>query len=59
MLCRYSRQMLVPCIGLDGQVLLSQSSVLVIGAGGIGSTVLMYLAGDKSNLYRAKSTMND
>mmetsp|Transcript_30962 Transcript_30962/g.29575 ORF Transcript_30962/g.29575 Transcript_30962/m.29575 type:complete len:535 (-) Transcript_30962:3-1607(-) len=45
LISRYSRQMLVPCVGLDGQVLLSQSSVLVIGAGGIGSTVLMYLAG--------------
>jgi adenylyltransferase/sulfurtransferase len=40
---RYSRQMFI--IGVSGQEQLQQSSVLVIGAGGIGSTVLYYLAG--------------
>jgi ThiF family len=44
---RYSRQMIVPSIGLNGQVVLSSSSVLVVGAGGIGSTVLLYLAGNE------------
>jgi adenylyltransferase/sulfurtransferase len=42
---RYSRQMLVSQFGTDGQNIISNSSVAVIGAGGIGSTVLLYLAG--------------
>jgi molybdopterin/thiamine biosynthesis adenylyltransferase len=37
--------MILPSIGIDGQIVLSKSSVLVVGAGGIGSTVLLYLAG--------------
>lgn len=37
--------MILPSIGIDGQKVLSTSSVLVVGAGGIGSTVLLYLAG--------------
>ena len=37
--------MILPSIGIDGQTVLSKSSVLVVGAGGIGSTVLLYLAG--------------
>lgn len=43
---RYSRQMLVPQFGgVQGQALLSNCKILVVGAGGIGSTVIMYLAG--------------
>lgn len=38
--------MVVPSIGMSGQDQLSRSSILVVGAGGIGSTVLLYLAGD-------------
>lgn len=41
---RYSRQMLLPEIGVSGQLNISSSKVAVVGAGGIGSTVLMYLA---------------
>jgi adenylyltransferase/sulfurtransferase len=42
---RYSRQLLLQDgFGTDGQKKLLSSSVLVVGAGGIGSTVLMYLA---------------
>lgn len=41
---RYHRQLIVPGIGESGQEMLKKSSVLVIGAGGLGSPVLMYLA---------------
>ena len=42
---RYSRQMLLPQININGQLALSNASVIIIGAGGIGSTVVAYLAG--------------
>lgn len=43
---RFSRQMLVPKFnGMEGQLRLGSTSVLIVGAGGIGSTVIMYLAG--------------
>jgi molybdopterin-synthase adenylyltransferase len=41
----YSRQEVLPEIGPERQRALSQSKVLVIGAGGLGSPLLMYLAG--------------
>ncbi len=41
---RYSRHLLVPEVGLDGQRKLKASSVLVIGTGGLGSPVALYLA---------------
>jgi len=41
---RYSRQILIKEIGNDGQKKLSQSSVFVAGAGGLGSPILTYLA---------------
>jgi len=41
---RYARHISLPQVGLEGQRLLNQSSVLVIGAGGLGSPVLLYLA---------------
>ena len=41
---RYSRHLLIPEIGLEGQQRLKGSSVLVIGTGGLGSPVSMYLA---------------
>lgn len=40
----YDRQMRVPEIGLDGQIALKQSCVLVVGAGGLGCPALQYLA---------------
>jgi adenylyltransferase/sulfurtransferase len=63
---RYCRQIVLPEIGLEGQERISKSKVLVVGAGGLGSPCLMYLAGagvgeigiidgdlvDTSNLHR-------
>lgn len=42
---RYSRQLCLPQIGKQGQKKLLQSRVLVVGAGGLGSPLLLYLAG--------------
>lgn len=41
---RYSRHLLIPQIGLAGQEQLARSRVLVVGAGGLGSPALQYLA---------------
>jgi adenylyltransferase/sulfurtransferase len=63
---RYSRHLLIPEVGLKGQRKLKASSALVIGTGGLGSPVALYLAAagvgrlglvdydvvDKSNLQR-------
>lgn len=63
---RYDRQMVLPEIGRQGQMKLAASHVLIIGAGGLGSTVIPALAGagigrlrimdgdrvDESNLHR-------
>ncbi|NLG59990.1 MAG: molybdopterin-synthase adenylyltransferase MoeB [Gammaproteobacteria bacterium] len=63
---RYSRHMLLPEIGLEGQQRLQASRVLLLGAGGLGSPAAWYLAAagvgtlriadpdvvDRSNLHR-------
>jgi len=63
---RYNRQIILPGIGESGQEKLKAAKVLVVGAGGLGSPVLLYLAAagignigiidgdniDKSNLQR-------
>ena len=41
---RYARQMSMPELGVEGQHRLRAGSVLCIGAGGLGSPALMYLA---------------
>lgn len=41
---RYSRHIILKGVGLSGQKKLLQGKVLVIGAGGLGAPVLMYLA---------------
>jgi sulfur-carrier protein adenylyltransferase/sulfurtransferase len=41
---RYSRHLIIPEIGTEGQRRLKNSKVLCVGAGGLGSPVLMYLA---------------
>jgi adenylyltransferase/sulfurtransferase len=41
---RYSRHLLIPEVGLDGQRKLKSASVLVVGTGGLGSPVALYLA---------------
>jgi len=41
---RYSRHLIIPDVGMAGQKRLKNAKVLVIGAGGLGSPALMYLA---------------
>ncbi len=41
---RYSRHLLIPDVGMEGQRKLKAASVLIIGTGGLGSPVALYLA---------------
>ena len=41
---RYSRHLIIPDVGMTGQKRLKNARVLAVGAGGLGSPVLMYLA---------------
>ena len=42
---RYDRQLMLPEIGEEGQRKLSEAKVIIVGAGGLGSPVSIYLAG--------------
>ena len=42
-LLRYSRQIMLPLVGVEGQQRLIHSRVLVLGLGGLGSPVAIYL----------------
>ncbi len=67
---RYSRHLLIPEIGVEGQQKLLDAKVLLLGAGGLGSPTALYLAAagvgtlgivdddvvDLSNLRRSRST---
>ncbi|MDR3032997.1 MAG: adenylyltransferase/sulfurtransferase MoeZ [Kitasatospora sp.] len=41
---RYSRHLIIPDVGMDGQKRLKNAKVLCVGAGGLGSPALMYMA---------------
>src|SRR5437016_8594033 len=41
---RYSRHLIMPEVGMEGQLRLKQAKVLLIGAGGLGAPLGLYLA---------------
>ena len=41
---RHSRHILLPQVGAEGQAKLSKTRILCVGAGGLGSPVIQYLA---------------
>jgi rhodanese-related sulfurtransferase len=53
---RYSRHLLVPEIGLEGQTKLLDAKVLLLGAGGLGSPTALYLARPASARWASSTT---
>src|ERR1700735_2244145 len=49
---RYSRHLIIPDVGMTGQKRLKNAKVLCVGAGGLGSPALLYLAVAESTLQR-------
>src|SRR4051795_4927927 len=43
-IARYSRHLILPEVGMEGQLKLKQAKVLMIGAGGLGAPLGLYLA---------------
>ena len=43
-LARYNRHIIIPEFGIEGQKKLKAAKVLVVGSGGLGSPLLLYLA---------------
>src|SRR5688572_18290969 len=41
---RYSRHLILPEVGMDGQVKLKQAKILLVGTGGLGAPMALYLA---------------
>lgn len=42
---RFGRQLILPDVGMSGQLKLRNTSMLVVGAGGLGSPICLYLGG--------------
>ena len=55
---RYARHFVLKEIGIKGQKKLSESKVLVIGAGGLGSPAIMYLASASVKSSKTNNTYN-